>query len=306
MAALPEDAFAANCIGAALLTVLTWDLAICLAEELSVVTICRFSHSIVVYYTSRVGILVMCAMQLVIRNARITNCSVFWNIETTVIIIVSSATSLLFLLRVRAVYEKSTSITVLFGILWTAIPVSSILVGIFGRPQHIPSGLCVPSEIQIYVSIALWVKAMYDTSVFTAITLRVISYSKVGQAPVPKPSRWQSWRGGGMPRIVRELAHGAHQFYFITIGVTLMGACAILLPINAIYRMSLTQPALTMESIMACRVFRKLVLSAHRARTKEPETKGRVPGHAVDTSSIMLTTVLPYQYAPEERETNIV
>ncbi|KZP06012.1 hypothetical protein FIBSPDRAFT_1053772 [Athelia psychrophila] len=141
MAALPEDAFAANCIGAALLTVLTWDLAICLAEELSVVAICRFSLSIVVYYTSRIGILVMCAMQLVIRSerpltlpnntespipplldARITNCRVFWNIETTVILIVSSATSLLFLLRVRAVYEKSTAVDTSSIMLTTVLP----------------------------------------------------------------------------------------------------------------------------------------------------------------------------------------
>lgn len=76
-----------------------------------------------------------------------------------------------------------------------------------------------------------------------------------------------------------------------------MGACAILLPIDPIVRIGLTRPALVMESIMACRVFRKLVLSSHKARAEESECV---------LDNIMLTTVLPSHYAPEERETNIV
>lgn len=86
----------------------------------------------------------------------------------------------------------------------------------------------------------------------------------------------------------------------VTIGVTLMGACAILLPIDPIDRVGLTRPSLAVESIMACRVFRKLVLSSNKARAEESERQVRV------LDSIMLTTVLPCHYAPEERETNII
>lgn len=67
-------------------------------------------------------------------DVRITHCKIFWNIETSTIVLASSATSLLFLLRVRAVYEKSIPITTLFGILWVAIPVSCALVGIAAEP----------------------------------------------------------------------------------------------------------------------------------------------------------------------------
>ncbi|KZP12862.1 hypothetical protein FIBSPDRAFT_1049788 [Athelia psychrophila] len=321
MVALAEDAFAMNCVGAAILTALTWDFVICFTEELRVAVICGFSRSILVYYTSRVGILMMGAMQLVIQSghphtfglttltlpspppllaARVTHCNVFWNVEMSVIVLASSATSLLFLLRVRAVYEKSTPITAIFGILWIAIPVSCVLVGIAGKPFQTRSGLCGLREVQTRSTIFLWVKAVYDTSVFAAITLRVISRSKADRVQAPKLSSWQSWRGIGMPKIFRALLHGAHQFYFVTIGVTLMGACAILLPIDPIDRVGLTRPSLAVESIMACRVFRKLVLSSNKARAEESERQVRV------LDSIMLTTVLPCHYAPEERETNII
>lgn len=48
----------------------------------------------------------------------------------------------------------------------------------------------------------------------------------------------------------------------ITIGVTLMGALAMLFPINPIDRLGLTQPQLAVESIAACRVFRQMVLDS--------------------------------------------
>lgn len=79
-----------------------------------------------------------------------------------------------------------------------------------------------------------------------------------------------------------------------------MGACAIWLPIDSIDRMGITRPALVVESIMACRVFRRLVLSSHKARAEKSERRVHAP------DSIALTTVLPYHYAPEEREANIV
>lgn len=168
--------------------------------------------------------------------ARVTHCNVFWNVEMSVIVLASSATSLLFLLRVRAVYEKSTPITAIFGILWIAIPVSCVLVGIAGKPfvshpfgwganpirhpadmvmvpKQTRSGLCGLREVQTRSTIFLWVKAVYDTSVFAAITLRVISRSKADRVQAPKLSSWQSWRGIGMPKIFRALLNGAHQFY---------------------------------------------------------------------------------------------
>ena len=67
----------------------------------------------------------------------------------------------------------------------------------------------------------------------------------------------------------------------ITIGVTLLGACAVLLPIDPIYRVVLTEPAVAIESIMACRVFRKTVLGT--------VTSGDRP---CASETIVLTTLL--------------
>ncbi|KZP12850.1 hypothetical protein FIBSPDRAFT_1049779 [Athelia psychrophila] len=283
MATPAADAFTVNCIETAILTFVTWDFLVCFTEEFSVAVICGCSRSILVYYTSRMGTLMLSVMRLVMLNAPMAQgCIIMWKIETTVLVLASSATSLLFLLRVRAVYEKSTPVTILFGVLWITIPLSCTLIGFVGNPSHTSSGLCSLSDIHLgaYATMAQWVKVVYDTSVFAAITLRVISYSKADCVQVPKLSPWQSWRGVGMPRIFRVLLHSALQFYFVTIGVTLMGACAILLPIASIDRVGLAQPALAFETIMACRVFRTLVLNSAKSR------EGR--SHR---DSIMLTTV---------------
>ena len=53
-----------------------------------------------------------------------------WYMTNVIGIVASTATSFLFLLRVRAVYEKSKPITLLFGVFWLAIPTASTLVSI--------------------------------------------------------------------------------------------------------------------------------------------------------------------------------
>ena len=66
-----------------------------------------------------------------------------------------------------------------------------------------------------------------------------------------------------------------------TIGVTLLGAFAPVLPIGGALRFSLTQPAMAIESSMACRVFRALVL----------RPTSTLPGDESD-GSLPLTTVV--------------
>lgn len=64
-----------------------------------------------------------------------------------------------------------------------------------------------------------------------------------------------------------------------------MGACSLTvsLPFDPAIRVGLTQPAIAIESIMACRVFRMIVRGSDLSIE-----------HRVRADSIMLTTVLPY------------
>lgn len=66
----------------------------------------------------------------------------------------------------------------------------------------------------------------------------------------------------------------------MTIGVILVAAFAEVLSISAVYRVGLTEPAIAIESIMACRVFRRIVLDFRKSKVEQHE-------------SIVLTTMLP-------------
>ncbi|KZP15072.1 hypothetical protein FIBSPDRAFT_896127 [Athelia psychrophila] len=239
---LLKDSIPLEYFNAAIFTVLAWDILICFTEELGVAATCGFSVSSVAYFASRIGVMLWSMLILVMQVAPVAHCEVLWCILMTVAIIAGSASSLLFVIRVCAVYEKSKPVTLFFGIFWLAVPAVSSLVA-----------------ISAHVS---WVKAAFDTSVFIAITMRIISYSKADRAS--KPSSWHSLRGAGLPRIYRDLLHGGLLFYFVTIGVTLMGALAMLFSINMIDRLGLTQPQLAVESVVACRVFRRMVLDSRK------------------------------------------
>ncbi|KZP09497.1 hypothetical protein FIBSPDRAFT_1051796 [Athelia psychrophila] len=260
---------------AALVTVMAWDILIYFEEEVDLAVICGFSSSSIVYFASRIGILFW--------DVPFSNCEVVWGITATITVIAGGATTLLFVIRVCAVYEKSKAVKLFFAIFWLVITVSSIVVSIYGRAVHMGSPMCSIIGIQHFASICLWVTAAFDTSVFLAITWRIISYSTAC-----KISLWHTFRGAGQPLICRELLQGGQLFYFVTVGVTLVGACAMFVPVNPIYRVSFTQPALALQSIMACRVHRRIVLGSNGLKVD------RDSAH-----SIAMTTILPYFPHPE-------
>ena len=66
-----------------------------------------------------------------------------WIISTALVVLASSASSFLFLLRVRAVYENAKLPTVFFSLFWLGIPVMYILLGTSGHPKVCPLiGFC--------------------------------------------------------------------------------------------------------------------------------------------------------------------
>ncbi|KZP15560.1 hypothetical protein FIBSPDRAFT_1048068 [Athelia psychrophila] len=277
--------YAASTVGylnAAIFTVIAWDILICITEELQVAVVCGLSPSIVAYFASRTGTLLLSLLVLFIQHIPIAHCEAFWLFIMITSVIATSATSFLLLARVRAVYGKSKLVASFFGLFWLAAPAVTVLIAISGHSAlSVESDRCSVVENASYSAICLWIKAAFDTSVSMAITLRIISYSTDGRAP--GSLNWHLLRGKGLPRIFGDLLKGGQQFYFLTIGVTLMGACTVFMPVDSIYRMGLTQPALAIESVMACRVFRNVVLSCNQFKEG-----------TYATDNILLTTIIPY------------
>ena len=76
---------------------------------------------------------------------------------------------------------------------------------------NIAASRCFFSYTTSYASAGLWLKAAYDTSIFIAISVRIVSYSTVDHGS--KLPLWRSFQGIGLPRVCRDLLHGGQLFY---------------------------------------------------------------------------------------------
>lgn len=125
-----------------------------------------------------------------------TYCEPIFRLQASLSVISTSATTFLFLARVRAVYEKSKIITVIFGAFWLAIIVSSCnmlrlaneAVSSVQPYPSIPMNLnsifefpirsrCELRNVPQGTFVFLWVKTAYQTAVFASISYRMLKLS---------------------------------------------------------------------------------------------------------------------------------
>ena len=165
------------------------------------------------------------------------------------------------------------------------------------------SDRCMFTYNASYPSVGLWVKAAYDTCICIAISARIISYSYPAADRTANPTLWRSCRGFGLPRACRDLLYDGLLFYLsvnlssphhrpklkrfsVTLGVTVTAACTAMFPVASSYNLVLTEPAVAIESIMACMVFRRVVLASSKSKG------GLGSLRAPDDGGIVMTTIL--------------
>jgi len=178
------------------------------------------------------------------------------------------ATSLLFFLRVRAVYNRSRIITAFFGILWLGITGTSILITIGTTDSHIPyTRRCIEGLAPIYTTVPIILTAVNDTLVFLAISYRMVFSAMVR-------STWRArarsfFMGEGLHQLSKALLQSGQVYYFVTIGVAITWTALILSPsIPGQLHPILGSAYFALANAMACRVFRAVLLES----IKDPQT----------------------------------
>jgi hypothetical protein len=97
----------------------------------------------------------------------------------------SASTALLFFCRVRAVYDRQRCITWMFGILWICVVGGALTIPLASRATKIGSA-CVVEHLARYLISNGIATTVYDTSVFLAISFRLLANSRVEQTPRDK------------------------------------------------------------------------------------------------------------------------
>lgn len=237
----------------------TWDWLMSIPEEYTFVRKAGFNAPNAAYFLSRFGTFCSCLTNT-IRIAPIDNCNALKYVEGVFIEIAIPATSLLFLFRVKAIYNHSKIITAFFGFLWIAIAGLSILIMLGITRDHIPyTRRCTEGLAHTYTMVPIILTAVYDTLIFIAISYRMISLSMLDG---PWSARVKSFfTGKGLHYLSRAMLQSGQAYYFITIGVAIASTALILAPsVPSEIKPILGSTYFALASSMACRVFRALLL----------------------------------------------
>jgi hypothetical protein len=212
----------------------------------------------------------------ILTVAPIVHCDVARYVTAGAFILEVSSTSALFFLRVRAVYCNKRIITVFFGLLWLILFGLCFIVPLATKAGHMGrTQICTIIQIDHYIIIPLLVQVVFDTLVFLAISLRLLSFSIVGDT---FGARVRSClRGDGLPSLSRSLLYGGQVYYSSVTSShdrhTLMFLCSAAISLDIALVVMIFSPVvpplypcmffmshLALDSAMACRVFRGIKL----------------------------------------------
>jgi hypothetical protein len=143
----------------------------------------------------------------------VAHCSAVIYVAGVFYLIAFTSTSALFVFRVRAVYENSKPVTIIFGTLLAAVFGSSFLFLLAAKGTHIgPTQRCINTSVSRWGPAPVFINFILNTLVFIAISLRITSYSIIGDR-----SRVRSFFGAGLPAFSKSLVQGGQLYYlFVT------------------------------------------------------------------------------------------
>jgi len=251
----------------ATLAAYTWDWLMSMPEEYRIIRKMGFSVPNIAYFVSRFGTFGSCLSTAIYRIAPIDNCRSLQYVEGIFFEIGVPATSLLFLFRVRAVYNRSRIITAFFGIIWLAIAGLSILIMLGITGERIPyTRRCTEGLPHKFTTVPIMLTAVNDTLVFLAISYRMVSSAMVRSTWSARAKSF--FKGEGLHYLSKALLQSGQAYYFATIWVAVISTALILSPsIPPELHPILGTAYFALASAMACCVFRAVLLGT----IKEPQ-----------------------------------
>ncbi|KZP17711.1 hypothetical protein FIBSPDRAFT_933904 [Athelia psychrophila] len=240
------------------LGVLAWDWLMSMPDEYRILSTGRISNSKVAYMFARLSTVGYCLSRVMFQVAPIGNCQTMFYIVIVFLILASSANNVLLFIRVRAVYDKSRSVTVFFGFWYFAVLGTTSAAPWAMEAVHLgPTNLCIVIKVQTWLTSSTVCNAVNGTLVFLAISYRISSRSicETGRRSTAR----RFFRGDGAPRVLKDLLHQGQLCYLATIMVYIP---QIFLNFTKVpgYQGLLIMTVQVIENIMTSRVHRAVIL----------------------------------------------
>ncbi|CAA7262449.1 unnamed protein product [Cyclocybe aegerita] len=178
--------------------------------------------------------------------------------------IAGSSTTLLFLIRVLAIFDGNKPMRIFFRSMWLAViggVLTPTIEGLVGENIG-PTKYCIKANVPKYVGAAVIIPLINDTLVFLAISWQLMRGApRKARERTEKIRLWSALRGDYLPSFSRGLLQDGQVYYLTTVTANLIGVFILLLPfVPIVYRSMLAAPNEALMNMMACRVYRRTKL----------------------------------------------
>ncbi|KAF8160242.1 hypothetical protein K438DRAFT_1731737 [Mycena galopus ATCC 62051] len=237
--------------------VFIWDILSNLKADYMLLFNYRLAWPVAAYFLSRITCAAYIIGSTVFSTYSAGRCRVFHLALGILYPIAIPSTSLLFFVRVRAIYGCTRAVTTVFALIWTAVIVSCILVPIATHGVNIgPTRYCVTGEVAEYAGAVGLAPGLFDTAVFLAISYKLFRNTHV-EHPSWKQKARAFFSGAYLPSFSKSLFVDGQIYYLITAVsnvATFIHPCLSGLAVP--YRSLLVVTNMTLTNVMACRVYR--------------------------------------------------
>ncbi|CAL1702821.1 unnamed protein product [Somion occarium] len=165
--------------------------------------------------------------------------------------------TLLFFIRILGIFRESRTVVAVFGLLWLSTCASVLTPFSFnGLDLDLVDHVCIMTDVKTFGAAIFLTVTIFDTAVFIAITMRVLSFSLTETWG----SRLKSFLSGrNLGHISRTLLHTGQLYYLATVGLHVFVVIGVFTPsISSSHRSVLAMLGSAVQNAMACRVFRLL------------------------------------------------
>ncbi|KAF7362534.1 hypothetical protein MVEN_00601400 [Mycena venus] len=237
--------------------VLIWDILHNLEGDYYLLFKYKFRLSTAAYFVSRIASLIVVLGFTLFTTSPLNNCRAAMITFNSFYPLSTGSTSLLFFLRVRAIYNDQRLIPFVFGCLWLCVVGVGIVVSFSGHAETIASSCTAQSPSYLWVAGA--VLAAHDTSVFVAISCRLLATSPNDYTFGEKVQAF--FRGANLHAFSKAVFQDGQKYFIIAVIANIVTISMVLDGgTGPAYRGMAAMPNIALTSIMGGRVYRNVRL----------------------------------------------
>ncbi|KIM36340.1 hypothetical protein M413DRAFT_78414 [Hebeloma cylindrosporum] len=238
------------------LAIMCWDILHNLNNDYRLLFKYRSAYRLELFISDRLGTLGYAVAIAITQTAPIGRCEELHLAMSCLYSICISATTLLFLFRVWAIWNRNKYVVWFFNFMWLGVVGAQIAAqeAVFTTNDG-SSSYCTSKKAKPFVVVCVIIPVVNDTLVLLAVTIGFVMNTHL--EPTLKHGMRTVIYGEYLPAFSKAMLRGNQMYYLVAVGCNLL--TLVMFYINSlpeVYRSMLAVPNAIVMNIMACRVYR--------------------------------------------------